>query len=203
MKMYTVGCSTNTNEKFLELLKKYDVNCLVDVRSLPFSKYTPQFNKENLKIFLKKNKIAYIWMGKEFGARRDDRSLYNQLGYLDFEKVRKSEEFLLGVNRIRIGLEKGYNIALMCTEKDPIDCHRNILVAKGLEDNGIEVNHILQDGSLMNRYQIEIRLLDMYYKDRNQLNFDMILGNSLSEEEMIEDAYRRRNRDIGYEFNEE
>ena len=90
----------------------------------------------------------------------------------------------------------------MCTEKDPIDCHRTILVAKGLEDNGIEVNHILQDGKLINKQQIAERLLDMYFKDRNQINFDMLLGNIKTEEEMLEEAYKKRNKDIGYEINE-
>ena len=203
MNVYTIGCSTNTSEEFLNLLCEHKINCLVDVRSTPFSKYTSQFNKENLQLLLRKSKIEYIWMGKEFGARRDDRSLYNQGGYLDFEKVRKSKEFLSGIERIRNGLKKEYKIALMCTEKDPIDCHRTILVAKGLEDNGIKVRHIMKNGDLCDQYDIETRLLDMYFKDRNQINFDMLLGNSLTEEEMIKEAYIKRNKDIGYELNEE
>ena len=91
----------------------------------------------------------------------------------------------------------------MCTEKDPIDCHRTILVAKGLEENGINVIHIMTNGDLCDKYEIETRLLNMYFKDRNQINFDMLLGNELTEEEMIEEAYRKRNKDIGYELNEE
>ena len=202
MKVFTVGCSTNSLDDFLRLLKINEINCLVDVRSTPFSKYTSQFNKEVLKNFLNKNNISYIWMGKEFGARRDNRSLYSVHGYLDFEKVRKDPDFLLGVDRIKRGIIKGYKISLMCTEKDPIDCHRTILVAKGLEENDIEVNHVLQNGKLISQRKIEERLLDMYFKDRQQINFDMILGNSLTEEEMIEEAYRKRNKDIGYELNE-
>ncbi len=202
MYVYTIGCSTNTVEKFVELISKHGINCIVDVRSTPFSKYTPQFNKDKLRKSLNNNRISYVWMGEEFGARRDDRSLYSPSGYLDFEKVRASKKFLLGVNRINDGLKKGYRIALMCTEKDPIDCHRTILVAKGLDENGIEVKHILEDGSLCDKNEIESRLLDIYYKDRNQINFDMILGSSETEEEMIEEAYRKRNKDIGYELNE-
>ena len=141
-------------------------------------------------------------MGKEFGARRDNKELYSIQGYLDFEKVIKDDEFLGGVDRIRNGISKGYRICLMCTEKDPIDCHRTILVSKGLDDNDIEVNHILQDGKLVNKKQIDERLLDMYFKNRNQINFDMLLGNSKTEEEMLEEAYKKRNKDIGYEINE-
>lgn len=75
MNVYTIGCSTKTSEEFLNLLLKHKINCLVDVRSTPFSKYTTQFNKENLQSLLRKNNIVYLWMGREFGARRDDRSL--------------------------------------------------------------------------------------------------------------------------------
>ena len=202
MSVYTIGCSTNTLERFLELLKMHNINCIVDVRSTPFSKYTSQFNREGLQGYLKKHNILYIWMGKEFGARRDKKELYSIQGYLDFEKVRKDSDFLGGVERIRNGISKGYRICLMCTEKDPIDCHRTILVAKGLEDNGIEVNHILQDGKLINKQQIAERLLDMYFKNRNQINFDMLLGNIKTEQEMLEEAYKKRNKDIGYEINE-
>lgn len=198
--MYTIGCSTNSLEEFTELLKIHKVNCVVDVRSTPFSKYTSQFNRETLQRYLNQHKILYIWMGKEFGARRDNRNLYSVQGYLDFEKVRKDIDFLSGVQRIKKGIAKGYKISLMCTEKDPIDCHRTILVAKGLKDNDIDVKHILQDGRLITQNKIEERLLDMYFKDRNQINFDMLLGNSKTEEEMIEEAYKRRNKEIGYEI---
>ena len=201
MSVYTIGCSTNTLERFLELLKMHNINCIVDVRSTPFSKYTSQFNREGLQSYLKKQNILYIWMGKEFGARRDNKELYSIQGYLDFEKVIKDDEFLGGVDRIRNGISKGYRICLMCTEKDPIDCHRTILVSKGLDDNDIEVNHILQDGKLVNKKQIDERLLDMYFKNRNQINFDMLLGNSKTEEEMLEEAYKKRNKDIGFEIN--
>lgn len=202
MRVFTIGCSTNSLDNFLKLLKINEINCVVDVRSTPFSKYTNQFNKEVLMKFLNENNILYIWMGKEFGARRNNRNLYSLQGYLDFEKVRKDEDFLFGIKRIKNGITKGYNISLMCTEKDPIDCHRSILVAKGLEDNDIEVSHILQNGQLYSQQKLEERLLNMYFKDRNQINFDMLLGNSLTDEEMIEEAYRKRNREIGYELNE-
>lgn len=202
MRVFTIGCSTNSLDNFLKLLKMNKINCLVDVRSTPFSKYTNQFNKEVIMKFLNENNILYIWMGKEFGARRNNRNLYSSQGYLDFEKVRKDEDFLFGIKRIKKGIAKGYNISLMCTEKDPIDCHRAILVAKGLEDNDIEVSHILQNGQLCSQQKLEERLLNMYFKDRNQINFDMLLGSSLTDKEMIEEAYRKRNRKIGYELNE-
>ena len=162
----------------------------------PFSKYTPQFNETNIKSELNKRGIYYLKMGNEFGARRSNIELYTIDGYLDFEKTRKDIEFLKGVERIKQGCNKGFNITLMCTEKDPFDCHRTIMVSKGLKDNGIIINHILPNKELQSQDKIEKRLLDKYYPNRLQLSFDTT--NNLTDEEMIEEAYRKRNKEIGY-----
>lgn len=202
MKVYTIGHTNHTLDDFLKLLKKNNINCIVDVRSTPYSKYTSQFNKKEIKTFLSINRIAYIHMGDEFGARRSDKELYTKEGYLDFDKTRRDAEFLKGVDRIKSGCKKGYNIALMCTEKDPIDCHRSIMVSKGLIDNNIEVEHIKDDGSIETQSQLEKRLLDKYFINREQVTFDIISGGNLSEDEMIDLAYKKRNVEIGYEINE-
>lgn len=86
---------------------------------------------------------------------------------MDFEKVAQSERFNIGVKNVILGLEQNNNIALMCTEKDPIDCHRAILVARAFELRGIEVNHILSDGTLQNQRKLDERLLDMYFQKEN------------------------------------
>lgn len=93
-KIYTIGHSNQSMEDFISLLKKYDVNCVVDVRSNPFSKYALQFNKRELQFELKREDIVYIWMGKEFGARREEKSLYDPDGRLDFNKTKKVKLFL-------------------------------------------------------------------------------------------------------------
>lgn len=199
--IFTIGHSSYNIEKFLALIRLQDIDCIADVRSIPYSKYTPQYNKENLTIFSKNNGILYIFLGKELGARREDNSLYTPEGYLDFEKVSKAEIFQASIERLKSGIEKGFKIALMCSEKDPIDCHRNIMVAREFYKDGYRVCNILEDGSLQSQDIIEKRLLDMYFPDRMQPTlFDAI--EKKSEAELIIDAYRLRNKDIGYYISE-
>lgn len=196
MEIYTIGHTNYSIQQFVDLIKSYNINCVVDVRSTPFSKYTPQFNENNIKIELNKRGIYYLQMGNEFGARRNNKELYTINGYLDFEKTRKDIEFIKGINRIKHGCNKGFNITLICTEKDPFDCHRAIMVGKGLKDSGIIVNHILPNKKIQSQSKIEERLLNKYYPNRLQLSFDSI--NNLTDEEMIEESYRKRNKEIGY-----
>lgn len=163
--LFTVGCSTHSIENFLKLLKIHKVNSVVDVRSVPFSAYTNQFNKDNISAFCMRNSIFYMHMGREFGAQREEKDLYshdNKGYYVDFSKVANASVFLSGIDRILNGLRKGYNIALMCTEKDPIDCHRAILVARNFAIRNTDVKHILFDGSLLNQNELNDRLVKLY-----------------------------------------
>ncbi|SHJ79946.1 DUF488 domain-containing protein [Paramaledivibacter caminithermalis] len=199
--LYTIGHSNLTTENFLKLLRKYGVNCVVDVRSTPYSKFTPQFNEIELKNFLNQNGVYYIGMGREFGARRNSKNLYTMDGYLDFEKVKKDADFILGVNRIKKGVKKGYHIAFMCTEKNAIDCHRNILVAKYFYDLGYDIKNINHNGDYISQEEINELLLDMYFPRRNEISlFD---SENLSDEELLKEAYKKRNKDIGYSINNE
>ncbi|CQR73276.1 hypothetical protein SOV_50580 [Sporomusa ovata DSM 2662] len=201
-KIYTIGHSSHKIEYFLYLLKAHSINCLVDVRSMPFSRYTPQFNMNELKKFLNNNGLYYLFMGKELGARREDKSLYTKEGYLDFEKVSNTSLFNFGIERIKSGIEKGFSIALMCTEKDPINCHRNILVARNFYKQNYQVENILQNGEIQNQRVVEKRLLDTYFPNRMQQTLFDSRDNSNSLE-LIEQAYRLRNKDIGYSISEE
>ena len=195
--LYTIGHSNHEAEYFIELLKKNGVNVVVDVRSTPFSQYTTQFNKNEIKKTLNDHGLVYIHMGEEFGARREDRSLYDTDGRLDFELTKKSDAFRSGVRRIEDGLEKGYHIAFMCAEKHPEDCHRCILVGKAFHDMGYTVLNILEDGSTMSQDEVGELLLQKYYPDRNQVSI-FTLENPVSEEEYLEKAYRKREKDIAY-----
>lgn len=160
--LFTVGCSTHTTEIFIQMLKKYCIDVIIDVRSSPSSKYTPQFNACLLKECLKKNRIYYLSFAKEFGARRIENDAYTN-NQVDFEKVKKLPIFIYGVERIKNGLQKGYHIALMCTEKDPVDCHRFSLVSRGISELiGVNSNHILFDGSLVSTKEIEQHLIKKY-----------------------------------------
>ncbi len=203
MSLFTIGHSTHTQEYFLGLLKQHNIDYVLDVRSSPFSKFASWFNKDAIEDYLKKNNIVYCPMGKFFGARPTDRTLYCAEGYLDFEKTRASELFKKGLDNVMLGLASGHNIALMCTEKDPFDCHRTIMVSRGFELNGVSVQHIHADGNLETQDEINIRLLDNLEKKENvDIHQISLFEQQKSDKEWLEDAYRLRNKEIGYNINE-
>lgn len=198
--IYTIGHSSYTQEHFLKLLRCYEINCIVDVRSTPYSKYVSQFNKKEIKKFLNQNGIYYIFLGKELGARREEKSLYTNEGYLDFEETSKTLLFLNGIERVKTGIEMGYKIALMCLEKDPIECHRNILVARQFYNQGFNVFNILENSLTETQEQLENRLLDLYFPERNQLTI-LDVGNQstgVEKKSLIRQAYSLKNKEIGY-----
>ena len=167
-KVFTIGHSNHTFDNFLQLLQKYDVNCVCDVRSTPLSRFASQFNRERLKSSLQTQGISYIFFGNEFGARRKEEDLYTD-GIVDFDKVAKTDVFLNGIKRIQDGIEKGYRIAFMCAEKDPLDCHRTLLVARKLTTMGISIEHILSDASVKTQQQIEKELFIKYCPNQSIL----------------------------------
>ena len=200
--LYTIGHSKHEYSFFESMLKKYDISYLLDVRSVPFSRFAETYNRNNIKSLLAESGITYKQMGKYFGARPQDEALYTSEHFLDFEKVRGSKLFLEGVENVILGLDKGNNVALMCTEKDPLDCHRAIMVSKGFLDAGINVNHILENGLLQTQLELEQRMLKKYYPDRDQLTlFNYETG--IDESECIRNCYIKRNQEIGYHISEE
>lgn len=157
--IYTIGHSTHTIDKFLDLLERNGVTALADVRSSPFSRHNPQFNKDVLSAELKKRGVAYVFVGKELGARSDDLSCYEG-GKVRYGRLAKTSIFKAGIERVLSGAQK-YRIALMCAEKEPLDCHRTLLVSRTLEQRGASIVHILADGSTETQTQAMSRLLDL------------------------------------------
>lgn len=198
--LYTIGHSTVNMDFFLNLLKKYKVDYLFDVRSIPYSKYARQFNRETLANVLKRNGIEYVYMGTYFGARQVDCTLYDNEGVLDFEKVRDTDQFKLRLKSTKRGLAKGHNIVLMCAEKDPFDCHRAIMLARGFEIDGTDVKHILHDGSILSQKDFNKRLLEYFFPNRKQSVLNFYGENEKSEQEYLLEAYRLRNKQIGYRY---
>lgn len=191
--IYTIGHSTHKVEAFVQLLNKYNINCICDVRSVPYSRFAEQFNRENFKANLEKYNIRYLYFGKEFGARREEKDVLTD-GIVDFEKVAKGKEFLDGIDRIKNGISRGYNIALMCTEKNPLECHRTILVSRNLNDIGIIVEHILPDGTSKSHKQIEQELIDKYFDNIDQIS----IFESKRPIDYLVEAYKKANIEIGY-----
>ena len=193
--IYTIGHSTHQIDYFLELLREYRINCLVDVRSVAASAYNPQYNQEPLKNILKKNNIYYLPFAEEFGARQTDPDLLDKEGKLDFEKVRKGRLFKSGLDRMWQGVDKGYVIAIMCSESEPLDCHRFSMVSVGLVKDGFEVKHILKDKTIKTNSELEDALIKKYEKKLPQKD---LFNPDISNEEQLKEAYRLKNKEIGY-----
>ena len=193
--IYTVGHSNHSIDFFLDLLNSFSINCLVDVRSLAASSYNPQFNKEPLSNFLKANQITYLHFAEEFGARHTDADLLDEDGKVNFDLVRKSWHFKNGVDRLWQGIDKGFTIALMCSESDPFDCHRFSMISVALQKDGFDVKHILKDKSIKTNAQLEVELLKKYEKKVPQP--DMFQPN-ISREDQLKVAYRLRNKEIAF-----
>lgn len=198
MEIFAIGHSNYPYSKFIEMIKKYNINCIVDIRETPYSKYNTQYNKEYFREILKKDGFTYIYMGQEFGAKRGSKQSYNNEGYADFEKVIQEEIFLNGVDRIKNGIDMGYKIVLLGAMQEPIRCHRSIMIGRFLNKEGIHVKYILHEGNLATQDNIEEELLNKYFSDRNQISIDSLLGTGQDKQEMIEEGYKLANREIGY-----
>lgn len=197
-KLYTIGHSSYDKEKFLKLIKDYNINYLLDVRSTPYSKYAPQYNADVIRMYLEANSVHYVSMGKRFGARQKDMSLYDEDGILDFSKTRQTVFFQNAVGSVLKGLNSGSNIVLMCTEKNPIECHRTILISKAFYDIDVPVQHILSNGKYITQENINNELLNMYFPDRAQMTLLDMVNGLRDDKELLEEAYRKRNKEIGY-----
>lgn len=188
--IYTIGHSNHQSEYFIGLLKQHGIEVVCDVRSQPFSKYNPQFNQSAISDELRKNGIKYVFMGTQLGVRSGDPENYRD-GKVCYDLLAVSPEFRSGLARLRTGSES-YRIALMCTEKDPINCHRAILVSRHLKALNLNIGHILASGGLESHYMLEERLLDMY----NYANDDLFMGRT----EKLEVVYGLHSEKIAYEI---
>lgn len=155
---FTIGHSNHTVEHFLSLLTKHQVSAIADVRSAPYSRFAPQFSREAIRQALSDAGIGYAFLGRELGARSTDPSCYDH-GRVQYDRLAQTELFKAGLDRLMLGGEREC-VAIMCTEKDPLDCHRTVLVARALVAEGLAVEHILADGSVESFEDSMLRLLD-------------------------------------------
>jgi len=188
-KIFTIGYSPFTTDTFVQFIRKYNINAVVDVRSAPYSAYRTDFNKANIQKILKEYGIAYVFLGDQVGARAEDPEVYID-GIADYGLISKSSAFQEGLDRIRAGSKK-YVITLMCAEKDPITCHRTILIAKNLR-NEFFIEHILEDGNIETHKDLEKRLLRLHSLDQLKLPGLSNTQNSL------EEAYKMQGSKIAY-----
>ena len=201
-KIFTIGHSNRESEELLQMLNSYKINCVVDVRSIPISSYSPQFNKEALKMLLKQNGITYAHFGDEFGARRADCIVDGQV---NFECAIKTEKFQRGYARINHAIDLNFNVALMCSEADPLECHRFSLVSRFLHEQGFDVQHILKDGSIKAHEELESEMIKTYLSRRQNRLREVetdLFGDTYTQEQQRIDAYRLKNKEIGHQINE-
>ena len=187
--LFTIGHSTHSLEKFLELLQQHRIEAVADVRSSPFSQFNPQFNREPLQRVLREHGISYVFLGEELGARRSEPECYVN-GRADYELIAQTPAFARGLERIIQGAAK-MRIAIMCAEKDPLDCHRCILVSPRLSEKGIKIQHIHSDASLESQEQAERRLVEMFDLAEREL--------FRSPGEIVAEAYRLQGERIAYQ----
>jgi len=178
--LFTVGHSTNSFEGLLRLLVMNSISAVADVRSRPYSRMNPQFNQEPLKAQLKLAGIAYAPLGRELGARTDDRSCYEN-GKVQYYRLARTPLFRAGLNRLLEGVQT-HRVALLCAEKDPITCHRMVLVCHELRHQPLDIFHIRADGSLESNAEAERRMVEAV----SLPEYDLFS----SGDEMIEEAYR-------------
>ncbi len=144
--VFTIGHSNHSLEVFVNLLAQHRVSVLADVRSAPYSRFNPHFNRESLSGALKASEIEYAYFGRELGGRPSDSACYEG-GRVCYDRVAKTRDFRQGLGKVMNAANK-QRVALMCAEKEPLDCHRTLLVAQALDARGVSVHHILADGGL-------------------------------------------------------
>ncbi len=202
MQIFTIGHSNQGITEFIQLLHKHEITAVADVRSHPYSRYLPHFSQSALKASLENAGIRYVFLGKELGARPDNPDCYMK-GKALYAKIAATDLFAEGIKRVIEGIKK-YKIALMCAEKDPLTCHRAILICPHLLDYGLEVNHIKSNGILESQMELEKRLLAKYgFNQPQQLSlFDASLEdssiNQYSQRELLSKAYQQQADEIAY-----
>lgn len=189
--VYSIGHSNRPIEEVIELLKMHNVNAVCDVRSNPFSRFWPQYNKPELEAKLREAHISYIFLGKELGARPTDPSMYDGQGRVSYMKLSSAPNFARGIQRLQDGLRKTFVPALMCAEKDPLQCHRSILVGRHLSTIGLSVTHILGHSSTETQPELERRLLQSL-----KLHPDMLRGET--PDTVINRAYEVQGQKIAH-----
>ncbi len=146
--IYTIGYGSRSIDEFIALLQQYGVRFLIDVRTAPYSRYKPEFSKEDLDDKLRAADIRYIYMGDSLGGRPDDPDCYDEEGRVDYEKVKSKAFYQAGIERIVAAYEQQQRVVLMCSEGKPENCHRSKLIGESLDARSVVVAHIDENGEI-------------------------------------------------------
>ncbi len=186
----TIGHSNHPLSHFMKLLKMNQIQEIVDVRSTPFSRHVPHFSRENLATALEETGIAYTFMGDTLGGRPSGPEYYNQEGRVQYHLAAQNTEFQSALNELA-GRAGNWEIALMCTEGEPLKCHRTLMVAQNLVKAGVQVVHILPDGKRDDHGMTISRLLAQWPQRTSPTS-------RMNRDELVEWALRQQNQKVGY-----
>ncbi|HBG70059.1 MAG: hypothetical protein A2W93_09990 [Bacteroidetes bacterium GWF2_43_63] len=152
--IYTIGHGHRKQDEFLGLLKQFEIQYLIDVRSQPYSKFNPDFNQNEIKLFLEKNSVKYVYMGDTLGGMPKDLSCYTPKGIVDYEILKSKDFFLKGIDRLIIANDQDLKIVILCSESKPTECHRTKLIGRVLSEHEIAVVHIDEKGKLKDQITV-------------------------------------------------
>lgn len=186
-RLYTVGHSNRSLDEFIALLKQHEVPTVADVRSQPTSARFPYFSADPLKTRLQDEGLEYLFWGDELGARRQEPEAYSG-GQAKYPLIAKTFGFQAGLDQLRLALAER-PVVLLCAEKDPLTCHRMILVCRQLRDE-FDIVHLIDDHTTETQEECEMRLLEMLDLPTRDLFRD--------EAEMLADAYDQQGERIAY-----
>ncbi len=184
--IYSIGHSNVDRGAFIDRLVGNGITAIADVRSVPASSYAVQFNKDELSYYLKAAGIAYVHI-PGLGGRPAGHGELDDAGVADYTAIERSEVFRDSLNRVLAGASK-FNLAMMCSEHDPVQCHRCLMVGRYLADNGIEVQHFVRDRDMpIGQFQIEEMILNEFLKSREGKH--LALPDDQACQETLEHAY--------------
>lgn len=152
--LYTIGYGNRTPEDFLAILKDFGIEYLIDIRSQPYSKFNSQFSQNELKFFLEKSGVRYVFMGDNIGGRPKDASCYDDEGKADYGIIKTKDFFIEGIERLRKAYDKDIGVIIMCSEGKPSECHRSKLIGVVLEEENISVRHIDENGKIKDQITV-------------------------------------------------
>jgi uncharacterized protein (DUF488 family) len=196
--LFSIGHSNLPADRFMAMLRAAGANAIADVRTAPVSRFFPWFSGKNLSVLLAREGMSYMPYGKELGGRPRDQSLYRD-GVADYEAMARQPEFQAGIDRLCADAARDRakgRVCLMCAEREPLDCHRCLLVARELAVRGLAVGHILHDGTIEPHSQTEQRLLALGGEEGGLFATGNFLTTGLGER--LAAAYRHRARSVAY-----
>lgn len=191
----TLGHSTNSLEEFLGILRRYEVGCVVDVRSVPYSSHASQFNREHISRVLTAGGVEYVYRGHVLGGRADRPGVFDEDGVVMYRKMRQQEDFREAIGELLAWNKQEYALALMCAESDPLVCHRFALIAPALQSRGCPVTHILSRNEAETHRHLEKKMVESYFGTASQIG----LFPEQSPEGYLRRAYEKKNREIGFQ----